>query len=247
MTSIIGIKCEKGLEGIVVVSDLCGTQTKIVADGPDFAHYERRRNTSKKLYVDSERKVVIGNAGQTSLHIYSQFLSATLKNTASIKKATEKTHFLKEIGQLNAHILQSNPESTPSKLKWLIATRYNALRLFQCNEDGNLEELPAVFLGSGAGLMYDYFSRRQKPIPSEISIPKGIELGFRCLKEAFRDPYTSGRDLIVVTKAGIDELGAGIRKTIAHARRSAIQAAMNLYREGTVFPAVTTQVIGYNL
>ena len=128
MTSIIGIKCEKGLEGVVVVSDFSGTQTRLINDGIDTAHYERRRTASKKLYVDPKREVVIGTSGQTNLHGYSNFLSKILKDSSLIRKAirrTVKTHHLKELKKLNMQIARSNQDSNPPLIRILIATRYN--------------------------------------------------------------------------------------------------------------------------
>lgn len=231
MTSILGIKCEKGLEGVVVISDFSGLQTKLVNDGPDTAHYERRRIKSKKLHVDSKREVVIGNTGQTNLYRYSQFLSAILKDSSSIKRAIEKTHRLKELEQLNTQISQSSLEPNPLLIKMLIATRYkNIPRLFQSNENGYIEEVPTVFLGSGSGLMFEYMSRNRKVIPSETSIPEGIELGLRCLQEAYRDPFTNGIDLVVLTPKKIDELGEGIRDAVRYARKNAIKDVIKKYK-----------------
>lgn len=235
MTSILGIKCEKGLEGVVVFSDFCGIQTRLVHDGPDHAHWERRRIKSKKLYIDQKKEVVIGTSGQTNLYGYSRFLSEMLKDSSPIRKAirrTVKTHHLQGLRKLNMQIERSSPDPNPPLIRLLIATRYNNdPRLFQSNENGYLLEVPAVLLGSGAGLMLDYLSRHHKIIPSEISIPEGILLGFRCLQEAYRDPFTSGIDLIVVTRKEIYQGGERIREPTKNARRTAIHEIINRYKQ----------------
>ena len=128
MSTLIGLKCEQGLEGIVLISDFSGTQTKWNYSEEGVAYKQQLRTNSQKFYIDNNRSIVLGASG-TIDDAYIMLLSKILKNNELIKKAIKKK-FFKELFNLNISRWGGYYPDADKVSSLLVATRFDEPRLY---------------------------------------------------------------------------------------------------------------------
>ena len=95
---------------------------------------------------------------------------------------------------------------------------------------GNIEETFAETLGTGARFAKEYLLKQGKIISARLSINEGIKKGFESLYASYQDIYTSGCDLIVLTKKRIEEFGKDIRDCAESVEKKAIERIRQKYK-----------------
>jgi hypothetical protein len=227
MSTLIGLKCERGLEGVVLFSDFSKTQTQWMHE-PSEAIKQQTRSASPKFYADDKREIVVGASGITDESCTFLF-SQILKDNSMARRAIDKG-FFQELADLNSGRRGGYFSEPAKETSLLLSTRFDAPRLFHCYPEGRVEEKFVDALGTGAGFAIEYLLGQGRIIPSALTIEQGIDYGFKALQRASKDIFTRGLDLYVVTSAVISEYGNKIRSAAASARRKAIEEVKREYR-----------------
>ena len=222
MTTLVGIKAEKGNPGIILGSDMNQTRTSWDAQG-DFAQRRQTKSEVQKIYVNNNNTAAICMAGAVD-SAYASFLYDFLESKFDLEKIT-KEGFFGDILKLNLDRWEGKIPNLDRLSGFLLATRYNEPKLYSCWPLGAVEERSYTSVGSGSNFALDYLDSFNMRIPKGISIEDGIDLAVGSLDKASQDIYTGGLDLIVLTKDKILDLGSKIRENINSARLNSIEEA----------------------
>lgn len=220
MTTLIGLKAGKGKKGIILASDLSGTQTSWSAEG-DVAYRQQTRLEMQKIYVDKKREVALCTSGMVD-QSYVDFLSNILEGNIDVRKVTEE-RFFPELRDLNLHRWEGRIPISNVGNSLLMATRFNDPILYTCWPLGKVEERAWTSIGSGSEYALNYLSKQDTLIPKGLSLKKGIDLIVDSLDEAAKDIYTEGLDMVVATRDGIQEFGKDIRNAMTSAKKGMIR------------------------
>ncbi|MFH1501225.1 MAG: hypothetical protein ABIE22_04745 [archaeon] len=222
MTTIVGIKAEKGVEGIVLASDLAGTREEWQARG-DIAVRKQSQSETQKIYVDEKQEAAISMTGVLD-SAYQKFLVQMLKGDINLKKALQNDE--KIFPELLSLSLSrwGNMEANDYRNSLLIATRFNKKpQLYSCWPLGKVVPTDGIAIGSGSQYAIEYIANLGKLIPYEVSIEDAIEMTSKALERASsQDLYTRGLDIVVVTAGGIHSYGDTIKEKVDAAMDSAI-------------------------
>ena len=227
MTTLVGIKAEKGGKGVILASDLSGTQTRWTAEG-DVAFRQQMRSEMQKIYVNNEREIALCTAGFHD-QLYVNFLSKILEGKIDIRGVTKRGYF-PQLKNLNEKRWDKKLPNSDYMNSLLIATRFDNPRLYTCWPLGKVEEREWTSIGSGSNYALNYISKQGKLIPRGLSLNEGIDLAVSGLDEAAQDIYTGGLDLVVVTKDGIREFGENIKRTLDSARERVVKRIKREYQ-----------------
>jgi len=220
MTTLIGIKADKGERGIILASDLSATRTEWKSQG-DVAYRQQSKHESQKIYVDNNREIAIATAGVFDQYAI-DFLSALIDGKIDFKKAIEKG-FFNDLVNLNLGRWDGRTPQSEYLTGLLIATRFNNdPKLFTCYPLGRIEEKSWTSIGSGSEYATSFISKKGLLIPGGLELKTGVDLAVKALDEASQDIYTGGLDLTVIKIGEITEYGQKIRDSIAKAREYAI-------------------------
>jgi len=221
MTTLIGIKVEKGELGVILASDLSRTQTEWKPQG-DVAYRQQTKSEGQKIHVDDKGEIAVCMSGVFD-QPYVDFLSALLEGDINVKKAIKKGCF-QELLQLNlARWCGKTPDQNYIN-GLLLATRFKGQpKLYTCFPLGKIEERYWTSLGSGSGYALEHIAKQDKLIPRRLSLNDGIGLIVDALDESSQDIHTCGLDLIVVNKDKIVEYGETVKTAITDARTKAIK------------------------
>lgn len=220
MTTLVGIKAEKGKSGIILASDLSGTQTSWSAEG-DVAYRQQTRSEIQKIYVDNEREIALCTAGFHD-QLYVDFLSKILEGEIDIRGITKRGYF-PQLKNLNERRWGKKSPDLDYMNSLLIATRFDNPRLYTCWPLGRVEERKWTSIGSGSDYASKYILKQGKLIPRGLSLNEGVDLAVSGLNEASQDIYTGGLDLVVVTEDGIREFGEDIKRTLNSAMENVVK------------------------
>lgn len=220
MTTLIGMKVEKGKEAVILASDLSRTQTRWSAEG-DVAYRQQTRSEGQKIYVDDKREIALCMSGNFD-QFYIDFLSRVLNGNIDVKKAITKGYF-SEFLDLNLKRWEGRVPDSKYMNGLLLATRFDKPTLYTCWPLGRIEERVCTSIGSGSEYALAHISKQGKLIPKRLTLEEGIDLSIASLDEASQDIYTGGLDLVVVTQEGIKEFGNGITNAIKSAKKEIIQ------------------------
>lgn len=253
MTTIIGIKTNSGVEGIVLGAD---TQLSSIENGA----LTQKKTASKIVYG---KEWVIGHAGLVDNEVYQffQVLSSqkklvSLENTPNeiILRAVKRhddyvkdqkirdIHF-QEVIMLNAKMMRRDESELDNLSKFVLSVYQttSGLRLFEIDEFGNLKEpkkdsdIEYTIIGSGEQIAERYIKRlidEDEAPQFLITIPRAIDIVWKGLKEAQRDPYTNGPiDLVVLTKEGVIPYGKEIRDALISAETQKITTIKKKYEQ----------------
>ncbi|MDP3698300.1 MAG: hypothetical protein Q8R47_01805 [Nanoarchaeota archaeon] len=242
MTTIIGIKANSGIEGIVVAAD----RQLNHYDDPPAEKFIRKEQINKITYG---RDWIIGDAGGVSNH-FSVFLnSKKAKMKEMIYSAVQryyqnprskKTHF-PEVNEINTLVKRNGAEDDCLHSMLLAAKVEKRIGLWYVDEFGNLKESAGTkekkefYLTLGTG--EDYVAKHITALSEKgsidhdaITIPEAINLATKCLEEAEQDPNTSGLDLAVLTSKGVDYYGHSIQQTMEKQKKSMINRIKKQYQ-----------------
>lgn len=220
MTTLIGIKAEKGKEGVILASDLSRTQTSWNAQG-DIAYRQQTKSEGQKIYVDDQKKIALSMSGIFD-NLYTDFLSQVLEGDLDIKKAVKKGFFL-ELKTMNEMRWEGRIPDVEYMNGLLLATNFDKPKLYTCWPLGRVEERNWTSIGSGSNYALKHISKQGKLIPRKLSLEEGIDLAVSSLNEAAQDIYTGGLDLVIVTSEGIREYGEDIKNAMDSAKNKSIE------------------------
>ncbi len=221
MTTLIGVKAEKGIEGVVLASDLSKTQTKWNAQG-DVAYRQQIRLEGQKIYINDKNEFALCMSGIFD-QLYADFLSRLLKGDIDLRKITQDS-FFPELKNLNEERWEGRVPNNDYINGLLLATRFdNKAKLYTCWPLGKVEEKVWTSVGSGSDYAADYISNQGKLIPKYLALDEAVDLAVSGLDEASQDIYTGGLDLVVVTPNKILDFGEDIKKAINYAKAETIK------------------------
>lgn len=221
MTTLVGIKANKGRKGIILASDLSGTISQWKPEG-DVAYREQTKFESQKLYTDDKREVALGMTGIFD-KAYSDFLSKILKGDIDIKKAASDG-FFKEFENLNLKRWGGKLPATDEMNSLLVASRFDKqLGMYSCYPLGIIEPRDYISIGSGSKYAFEHIAEQKKLIPEYITLDEAVDLAVEGLEKASKDLYTGGLDLVVMTEEGIKEFGKEIKESMEKAKKDTIE------------------------
>ena len=198
MTTVLGLKAEKGKKGIIMASDLQGTAGD-------------QKSIIRKLHINKSRNAVFGIAG-----IYDQefenFLEELKEDKYDIEQIVETGIFPELLG-LNLNRWDNQiPDDTYNGL--FLATNFEEEpKLYTCWPLGGVEERLGIYMGSGSQYVEEYLDSeqiislakgRRDPLDSNnITLEQGIDLAETALNFAIHDLYSGGLDMMIKTKEEI--------------------------------------------
>jgi 20S proteasome alpha/beta subunit len=236
MTTLVGIRANDGIEGVVLASDYLR------------GDYEGEIMVSKR----SVRKLywgdfwMMGDAGGDHKDVikfyhylkgHRNYGSDENKARSMIQEAVRKKDF-ERVNQVNKIISKKGSENTHS---FIFAVNNPVCGLWKIDEYGNFHEpdekkdFEYVCIGSGEEEVDGYIERQlsDELIDREkIDIPSAIDIAVGALDAAERDADTGlGVDFGVMTKKSVDIYGREIKKAMVDARRSKINQIKLRYSE----------------
>lgn len=227
MSTLTGLKVEKGIDAVVLAADLSGTAEEWLYTEKK-AHKQETRTESVKFIVDPNEKVLIGTSGYFD-ELYTRLLCDMIKYPKIIKKAI-KTGKCPELRNINLRRLGRYYPNADNVTNLLIATRFdNHPNLYHFYPLGAVEMRFFDALGSGAQFAIRRFRKEGKPIPVQLDLESGIRRQLQCLDSAYEDIYTSGLDLWLVTPEGIYNPGEQIRDKMKEAKEQGIRETIEQY------------------
>ena len=235
MTTIIGIKANSGVEGIVLCADR------------QLTHFDGEKITLKEQIckITYGKNWIIGDAGGIS-NQFAVFLQYKKRKIADLvykaiqryyeKPESRKPHF-PEINEINTIAKRRNEVEDDSFHQFILAAKFGKkFGLWQVDYFGNLKESEKEFyqvLGSGEDYVAKHLaSLSEKGIINNnaITVPKAIGLATKCLEIAEQDSNTSGLDLAVLTNKGVRYFGNFIQETMEQQKKDMINQIKKKYR-----------------
>jgi len=253
MTTIMAIKSNSGIEGIVFGAD---TQLSLIEKGA----FAQKKSISKIIY---RKEWIMGHAGAMDSDVYQffQLFSSQKKSSQPENNPYEITlravkryddykndqkirdiHF-QEVITLNAKLMRKEGRDLEDLNKFVLALNQLEVgpRFFEVDEFGNLKEpqkdgeVEYIVIGSGEKIAEKYIDKIIDEDESPqflVNISRAIDIVWRGLKEAQRDPYTNGPiDLVVLTKDGVSPYGREIREALMSAENQKITAIKKKYEQ----------------
>lgn len=234
MTTIIGIVAKKGIEGVVLGSDLSQTSVTWHPMG-DVAVREQTRSDVQKIYVSQDNNFAVAGAGVVD-DAYKQFLHQMISGKIDLKSRLESGRFEEFVGlhfnRFDGKIW--NPEMTNALL---VASRHSVKtetekedtlpRLYTCFQLGKIEERFYTAIGSGSKHANEFLDKQNLSVPEAISLTEAVELVKGSLDAGARDLFSSGYDIVVVTQDKIRAYGDAIKKEIKKAVGTSFEKIKN--------------------
>tara|TARA_Y100000034_G_scaffold129475_1_gene186013 strand:+ start:1481 stop:2191 length:711 start_codon:yes stop_codon:yes gene_type:complete len=230
MTTLIGLKAEKGKKGVILASDLSRTRISWKPQG-DIIYKEQTKSEGEKIYTSDNEDFALCMTGVYD-QLYIDFLHQVIGGNGKLKEAVDKG-FFPEFRDLNLQRWEGKIPNTEKMSGLLIATRYDEPTLYTCWPLGRIEQRNWTSVGSGSEYALNSINEQseklnkrfqlEEGIPKYLTIKKGIDIAVGALDEASQDLYTGGLDLVVVTEDGIQNFGKGIKDAINNARRDVIK------------------------
>ncbi len=248
MTTIIGIKANSGLEGVVFGSDTQlnyedadGHPTEkistykiihgkewLLADAggvdKEFTRFQRQL-TQPRRYGTTEEQVLglftqaVNNYQQGAKFIEPHFPKVNYLNTLARREG-------KEFDELHQFLVAVNMGES--------------IEMWEIDEFGNLKQphknkdFEYLTIGSGGEHAEKYIDEQlmeDKIDQSSIDIPTAIEIAVESLFKAQRDPFTGGViDLAVLTKDGASQYGRSILEAATAALKLKLETVKDRYR-----------------
>ena len=251
MTTIVGIRTNSGLEGVVIGADT--QQSQFSSDGkPDKKKVPFFKTASGKNWV-------IGSAGmfEDELQKFYGLLKGQKKYGSSEEKATETIYkaienyylwFKKEsdsgvihfpeVNQLNA-VMARRGVSLDDLNQFIFGINVpeRGVKLFKIDEFGSLEEskyngVEIVTIGSGPTKIREYIEEilESDQSPVQVDIPKAIDLVCSIIYRAEVDMYSSGPiDLHVLTSNGVDSYSKKIIEELKETEKRILEEIKGRY------------------
>lgn len=249
MTSIIGIKTNTGIEGIVIGSD---TQ-EMHSDKDD--NQIGKKDISK---IISGQKWIISYAGNTDASAFYRFtrvlqgdkrylkegenpeniIRLAVENYLKFGKKYQGPHFrrladtnsdimkeFKDVEKLNNYVLGVYFDNKVNGL-WYIDELGNLVEpRDHKNHDATDKEFDYVCIGSGGEDMEKYIEQAVFDgdiNPQEISIGEAVKIVFSSLRKANKDPLTGFlKDVAIISKDSVERYGELIKDKLSKAEEEA--------------------------
>jgi len=221
MTTLIGIKAEKGEDaGVILSADRCMTVN--TNDSNEIKVIE-----GTKLRISEDNQFAIATSGFFDQHLEG-FLSEVLGGGIDIEKVLNRGYFpaLKKVNldRWSGRVPTDNTSSL------LIAARFGDPQLYSCFPLGRAEKTNFTSLGSGSNYVFPHLIGKDEIIPGGISLERAVDLSVEAMGSAYQDLNTRGLDMVAVTRKGIYVLGEDIRKEVDQACAKAIEKSKRKLR-----------------
>jgi len=238
MTTIVGIKTNYGLDGIVLAADF------LVGDYTDDGKLVDKGFCRKLQHGDYW---VMGSSGLYNTRALNRFYGVLkgYKNYGSneekakniFREAIEKRRFM-DVDTLNADLLTDDTLSEDT-LEFILAIKEPNLNLWFVDHMGNLRPSPKdrdfdyLCAGSGSDSVISYIEGKIRDgliSADKINIPLAIELCRGSIASAERSKDAGlGCDLVVLTKTSLDDHGPEIRKRLKEAENGVFAKISSSY------------------
>lgn len=215
MTTIVGIKSNQGLEGIVVASDR-------QASLQDSQGNIEEKFKSSKIFSGNFWIIVSAGGKFIEIHDFYRKLKEKRRKDHPILRALE-TGIFQEYLELNLNLGKSYG-STNAIASVMAVNTGNSLELFKIDQFGyilgpeNKNFFYYTSIGAGSLKATDSIRRKIKDMdPDNLTLPQAIDLARGAIHEAESDPYSGfGLDFAVLTKDKVHHftkgLDAGLKK-----------------------------------
>ncbi len=236
MTTILGVKSNYGIEGIVLASDV---QISLYEGGEMIG-----KRSQYKIYHG--RNWMITHAGDVDkdLGSFLNFLSGQKRYDSSeeiVRKEIEESLKSKEFERVNK--LNKNARKNGVELadlhSFILCTNMPKPEIFVVDEFGNLnkpeeDDFEYAYLGSGSKRVASYIEQLADDSSFDsrsVDIPKAVEICYKALRRAIEnDGYTGGPiDMSVMTEKGITPYGNKIKESINAAERNVVEEIKKIY------------------
>lgn len=239
MTTLLGIKTNSGIEGIVIATD------------KQVSHWNEgvftKKTTINKIFHGNN--YIIANTGaigdnpfaileQTQKEELVQLVEEAVKKYR-LDPSSEYPHFEK-INHINT-LLYREHEDEDYLHTLLMATNTNEkLELWEVDHFGSLKtpqkkkKIEYHVLGSGKKYVKKYIKRLLEKgaiNQAEITIHTAIDIAIAAIQEAQKDPHTSGLDLAVLTNNGATYYGDLIKEIVEKQKKEIINSIKKDYRK----------------
>ncbi len=238
MTTIIGIRTNHGLEGVVMASD---HQSSKYDEGELVS-----KTSVKKIYCGDYW--AMGDAGADDKHVLKFYKvlmghrncnSNEQKAKTTIERAVREKYF-EEVVNLNTLVMKKDNANDIEKAhSFLFAVNKPDMGLWYVDEFGNLKEpsddkdIDYACIGSGEKKVDEYLERaisEQDIDRDKITIGIAIDLIRGAMNAAEKDAATGfGYDLIVITDKEVRNYGDEIKKSIVNAEREKLEEIKKAY------------------
>ena len=158
MTTLVGIKAEKGKKGVILASDLSGTRTRWNSQG-DVAYKQQTTSEIQKIYVDKNREVAVCATGVIEPS-YTDFLFSIIEGDIDMKEVVEKREF-PQLREMNLDRWGGKIPDSQYINSLLIATRFGEPTLYTCWPLGKIEEKKWTSIGSGSDYALEYIGNNK--------------------------------------------------------------------------------------
>ena len=226
MTTLIGIRTNEGLDGIVLVSDLQISQY----DGPKML----ARWPARKIYFGDYWALGYIGGIHDELRGFlcvlrgdKRYNSSEEKANQIFQRAIEKQRFI-EVDDLNALITKE--KSLEETNAFLLAVNKPELNLWYIDEFGSFhlpkdKEFEYFCIGTGsqeANKSIEKLLANEDIDRDKISISVARNIARRIINEMKDDPFTGfGYDIVVITKKLVKHWGEDYRKSLSKAQLEA--------------------------
>lgn len=254
MTTIIGLKSNSGIDGIVLASD---TQLSYSDKTGKFSE----KKPMYKIVHGKDWAMAFCGIISNELYRFFQILRGQKKYGSSEEMANEiitravtnyerwkenpkleDIHF-KEVNSLNTILKRNEAIDLEDLNNFILAinTESKGPVLFEVDEFGNLKEAPKnkeieyITIGTGEEIVERYVEEtmeKEDVSPFILNIPIAIDLARKSLVKAQRDPYTgSSIDLMILTKPGIETTGKELRNVLTEAEEKFFSELKDRYSQ----------------
>lgn len=249
MTTIIAIKANSGIEGIVLASD---TQ---LSTYDDEGKLTEKGSTHTKIFYG--KGWIMGHAGvfDNQYHQFRRLMSGRKKGynedkvALIVRLAIEKYETRPKIEE--PHFIEVNYSNTMAKREdpqcedlhsYLLAVNTPRVAFWEVDEFGSLNSVADIesrdfeyhAIGTGAESALKYIDRlvmKEKLDPKDITIPTAIDVIDESFTEAQSDIFTLGLDLAVITKKGIKVFGKRIEEAVKLSRKQELESIKQEYTD----------------
>lgn len=238
MTTLLGIKTNYGIEGIVLASD---RQINHWNEG-SFS----KKSTGNKIFYG--RHCVIANTGVIGDNQFTLFQDASKKKIDQlVQEAVQKYHqnplyehpHFEKIAQINTALYREREDHEYLHALLLGTEIGGKFELWAVDEFGNLKQPKSkkkfeyLILGTGkkhAKKHINQLLEKGSIDETEITIPAAIDIAVAAIGKAQKDPYSSGLNLAVLTAKGADYYGDFIQEDLERQKKDMIGSIKEKYQ-----------------
>jgi len=221
MTTLVGIKANRGKKGVVLASDLNKTRQEWKPEG-DIAYKELTTSETQKIYAGHSNRVAIAGAGIVDSYL-GKFIEDIKRGKIDIEKVITESYF-PEVLDMNLNRWNGTVPIAENSSSFLMATRFGEPKLYTCWPLGKVEERLWTSIGSGSKYALQYLRDAEGPMQNNSwTLKRSLDLSVESLNRASQDIYTGGLDIVVLTKEGLFPFGKDIKTSLQGAKKRVVR------------------------